>query len=44
MTGATILALLTVAGAAFIAGIGVGIFLVFKRMHWLVRFGLVDET
>jgi hypothetical protein len=44
MTGSIILALCTVAGAAFIMGIGVGIFLTFKKMHWLVKWGLVDET
>jgi hypothetical protein len=43
MTGATILALLTAAGTAFIVGIGVGIWLVFKRMGWLVKWKLVDE-
>jgi len=44
VTGATVLAIVTAAGAAFIVGIGVGVWLVFKRMNWLVRFGLVDET
>jgi hypothetical protein len=31
-------------GLGIIVGAGVGVWLVFKRMAWLVRFGLVDET
>lgn len=30
-------------GLGIIVGAGAGIWLVFKRMGWLVRWGLVDE-
>lgn len=30
-------------GLGIIVGVGVGILLVFKKMHWLVKWGLVDE-
>lgn len=40
--GATVLAIVTAAGAAFIVGIGVGILLVFHKIQWLIRWGLVD--
>jgi uncharacterized protein YneF (UPF0154 family) len=30
-------------GLGIIVGVGVGIFLVFKKMHWLLKWGLVDE-
>lgn len=30
-------------GLGIIAGVGVGVWLVFKRMGWLVKWGLVDE-
>jgi hypothetical protein len=27
-----------------IVGIGLGVVLVFKKLHWLIRWGLVNET
>jgi uncharacterized membrane protein len=30
-------------GLGIIVGAGVGIWLVFRKMHWLVKWGLVDE-
>jgi hypothetical protein len=30
-------------GLGVIVGAGVGILLVFKKMHWLIRWGIVDE-
>jgi len=30
-------------GLGIIVGVGVGVWLVFKRMGWLVKWGLVDE-
>jgi hypothetical protein len=36
-------ALVTAVGVSFIAGLFVGIILVFKKMHWLIKWGLVDD-
>lgn len=30
-------------GLGVIVGVGVGVWLVFKRVGWLIRWGLVDE-
>jgi len=39
----TSLTVLLAFGLGVIVGVGLGIILVFKRMGWLVKWGLVDE-
>jgi hypothetical protein len=41
--GMTSLTVLLAFGLGIIVGAGLGVILVFKRMGWLIRWGLVDE-